>query len=181
MQEFDAEVERLISLLKEKGLSKGFPKKTLYDAVRLVVAKRMGVQVEIEPPEGLTLNQYRARLFDVIAKISQVYKIENNEMYYLSLLDKFKLPQEVKEEITRIVTSNKEVFFNGKNPRGSIGAILYLVVKKYGLNLTEKELANTIGITEVTIRHRVKDIKKSYRANEFHHKEKVFRCFFNRY
>src|SRR5919198_3049620 len=47
----------------------------------------------------------------------------------------------------------------GKNPMGLAGTILYLSCLKTGENKTQVDIAEAAGVTEVTIRNRVRDLK----------------------
>lgn len=49
---------------------------------------------------------------------------------------------------------------NGKDPKSLIGAIVYLIGKEENIKITQKTLAKMIGVTEVTIRTRSKEIEQ---------------------
>ncbi len=48
----------------------------------------------------------------------------------------------------------------GKDPKGFAASVLYIAAKKAGSHKTQAEVSNIAKITEVTLRSRVKDIKK---------------------
>ncbi|MHA1689608.1 MAG: transcription initiation factor IIB, partial [Promethearchaeota archaeon] len=54
----------------------------------------------------------------------------------------------------------KRFGISGKDPRGIVAAVLYLAGKIKQVELTQNEIATLIGITEVTLRSRCKEIKK---------------------
>ncbi|MEX0567990.1 MAG: TFIIB-type zinc ribbon-containing protein [Candidatus Njordarchaeota archaeon] len=43
---------------------------------------------------------------------------------------------------------------SGKDVRGVVGGVLYVIVKAFGIRRTQREIARACGITEVTIRNR---------------------------
>lgn len=51
-------------------------------------------------------------------------------------------------------------FLSGINPNGLCGGVIYLVSKMRGYGLTQKEIASLVGVTEVTLRTRFKEMSK---------------------
>ena len=47
----------------------------------------------------------------------------------------------------------------GKDPMGLAATVLYMSCIKTGENITQKEISNVAGVTEVTLRNRFKDLK----------------------
>jgi transcription initiation factor TFIIB len=47
----------------------------------------------------------------------------------------------------------------GKNPMGFAATILYLSSINIGENITQNDIAQAAGVTEVTLRNRLKDLK----------------------
>jgi transcription initiation factor TFIIB len=47
---------------------------------------------------------------------------------------------------------------SGKDPKGLCAGALYLVSKKKDKRISQKEIANVVGVTEVTLRSRYKDL-----------------------
>ena len=54
----------------------------------------------------------------------------------------------------------------GKDPRGIAAAALYLACKIRDERCTQKDIAEAAGITEVTLRNRLKDLEKVIDANK---------------
>ena len=46
----------------------------------------------------------------------------------------------------------------GKDPMGVAATVLYISCKKTGEYISQKEISNVAGITEVTLRSRVKEL-----------------------
>ena len=47
----------------------------------------------------------------------------------------------------------------GKDPMGLAATVLYMSCIKTGEDITQKEISNVAGVTEVTLRNRFKDLK----------------------
>ncbi len=50
----------------------------------------------------------------------------------------------------------------GKDPMGLSGTVLYLSCLKNNINVSQKEIAESTGVTEVTIRNRAKEVRTKY-------------------
>jgi transcription initiation factor TFIIB len=53
----------------------------------------------------------------------------------------------------------------GKDPMGLAGSVLYLSSKNSGENITQMDIAEAAGVTEVTIRNRFKDLRNRIDLN----------------
>jgi transcription initiation factor TFIIB len=74
--------------------------------------------------------------------------------------NKAKLDEKTKRQALSImekVTENE--ISAGKDPMGLAATVLYISCIKTGENITQKEISNVAGVTEVTLRNRFKDIK----------------------
>ena len=70
-----------------------------------------------------------------------------------------KLNHEVEETTTKIVNTFSSNFStSGKDPKGIVAGALYLACKIKGLDLTQKQIADIVGVTEVTLRSRFKEL-----------------------
>jgi transcription initiation factor TFIIB len=70
-----------------------------------------------------------------------------------------KLNHEVEETATKIVNTFSAKFStSGKDPKGIVAGAIYLACKLKGLELTQKQIAEVVGITEVTLRSRFKEL-----------------------
>ena len=69
------------------------------------------------------------------------------------------LNYEVEETTTKIVNTFSSNFStSGKDPKGIVAGALYLACKIKGLDLTQKKIADVVGVTEVTLRSRFKEL-----------------------
>jgi transcription initiation factor TFIIB len=65
--------------------------------------------------------------------------------------------------------AKKEKMLAGKDPRGMAAAALYLACKLNDEKRNQKDIAYHAGITEVTLRNRLKDLEKIPHLNEISH------------
>jgi transcription initiation factor TFIIB len=54
----------------------------------------------------------------------------------------------------------------GKLPMGLAATVLYMSCLKNGENKTQRDIANASGVTEVTIRNRLKDLQTRLQLND---------------
>lgn len=83
----------------------------------------------------------------------------------LSLVPKFitelDLDSEMGELIRKILNAyKKRIPTSGKDPKGIVAGAFYLACKIRKKDLTQKQIADTIGVTEVTLRSRYKELIK---------------------
>ncbi len=76
-------------------------------------------------------------------------------------ISKLELSSDIQSIATKIVTVYTERFrTSGKDPRGICAGAIYLASLIKKREITQKEIADTIGVTEVTLRSRYKELKK---------------------
>jgi len=70
-----------------------------------------------------------------------------------------KLDPNIEINSTKIVNAYSERFStSGKDPKGIVAGAIYLACRMKGLELTQKDIAEVVGVTEVTLRSRYKEI-----------------------
>ena len=67
-----------------------------------------------------------------------------------------------RQAMTMMKEVTKKGISAGKNPMGLAATVLYLSSLKTGENITQHDISNAAGITEVTLRNRVKDLKNKF-------------------
>jgi len=76
---------------------------------------------------------------------------------------KLKITEKTKRFAAKILKETQERKESaGKDPMGLAAAALYLSCVKNGMSVTQREIADVAGVTEVTIRNRYKGIKEMY-------------------
>jgi len=70
-----------------------------------------------------------------------------------------KLDSNIEINSTKIVNAYSERFStSGKDPKGIVAGAIYLACRMKGLELTQKRIAEVVGVTEVTLRSRYKEL-----------------------
>jgi transcription initiation factor TFIIB len=73
---------------------------------------------------------------------------------------KLQIPEKTKRFAAKILKETQErKESSGKNPMGLAAAALYLSCVKNGISVTQRDIAEASGVTEVTIRNRYKGLK----------------------
>ncbi len=78
-----------------------------------------------------------------------------------ALIDKLNIPREVKDIARRILDSAAladNTLCSGKNPKGLVGAIVYLASVIADKKISQQAIAEMLKVSEVTIRNRYKNI-----------------------
>jgi transcription initiation factor TFIIB len=71
------------------------------------------------------------------------------------------LDSEIEGLTIKILNAYKSnISMSGKDPKGIVAGVLYLACKIRKINLTQKRIADTVGVTEVTLRSRYKELIK---------------------
>lgn len=77
------------------------------------------------------------------------------------------LPQQVENDAIRLLKSIRGTRqFSGKSPQGLAAGATYIVTQAHGLSVSQKDIANVVGCTEVTLRNRYKDIARNVDIDE---------------
>jgi transcription initiation factor TFIIB len=87
-----------------------------------------------------------------------------------ALIPRFNAELNLNAETERIAikivkTFSKYFPTSGKDPKGLCAGAIYIATKLKHINLTQKEIAETVGITEVTLRSRYKEIMKKLKID----------------
>jgi transcription initiation factor TFIIB len=86
--------------------------------------------------------------------------------YIAKVANKANLSEKTKRQAAEIMDNvvKKEVSV-GKNPMGLAASVLYISSMKTGENITQGDLSNAAGVTEVTLRNRYKDLMNRLELN----------------
>jgi transcription initiation factor TFIIB len=73
---------------------------------------------------------------------------------------KLEIPEKTKRLAAKILKETQErKESSGKDPMGLAAAALYFSCVKNGVSITQRDIAEAAGVTEVTIRNRYKGLK----------------------
>jgi transcription initiation factor TFIIB len=103
---------------------------------------------------------YRFLLIELDIKVPSVEQIK----CIAKVANKANLTEKTKRQAIRTIDEirrrhDETSLSTGKNPMGFAATILYLSCLKTGENKTQKEIAQAAGVTDMTIRNRVKELK----------------------
>ncbi|MEM0457580.1 MAG: HTH domain-containing protein [Sulfolobales archaeon] len=79
----------------------------------------------------------------------------------MNILERIEASQNVKEVASRILRSLSKLdplICSGKNPKGLVGAVVYIASIISNEKISQQELARRLGVSEVTIRNRYRNI-----------------------
>jgi transcription initiation factor TFIIB len=95
--------------------------------------------------------------------------------------NKAKLNEKTKRQAAEIMNNviQRETLSAGKDPMGLAASVLYLASLNTGENITQANIADAAGVTEVTIRNRVKDLKKQLLQDNNNNNKKIQGYFTN--
>lgn len=107
-----------------------------------------------------SLNIPSGRLSRTLRALSEVLQIKHKKLdpivYLQQVVEKLKISDyeavQLAKKLIRIAESRG--ILSGKDARGVVGGVLYVIVKAFGIRCTQREIARACGITEVTIRNR---------------------------
>jgi transcription initiation factor TFIIB len=81
----------------------------------------------------------------------------------VKVANKSKLSEKTKRQAAEIMAIvNKREISAGKDPMGLAASVLYLASLKNGESVTQTDIADAAGVTEVTIRNRAKDLRYKF-------------------
>jgi transcription initiation factor TFIIB len=106
---------------------------------------------------------YRLLCFELDLKIPMVDPMK----CIARVANKAKLNEKTKRQAAEIMNNviKRETLSAGKDPMGLAASTLYLASLNSSENITQADIAEAAGVTEVTIRNRVKDLKKQLLQN----------------
>jgi len=83
----------------------------------------------------------------------------------VSLVPRYVVDLGLDNEILNIATKIVKTYISrgtssGKDPKGIVGGAIYIASRLKGLDLTQYKIAEIVGVTEVTLRSRYKELKK---------------------
>jgi transcription initiation factor TFIIB len=147
----------------------GFVAASIYAAIRIHEFPKL-----LEDVIGVSLVPQRTlfrSLGMIIKEILPILHLEYHSISPEQLIflfgNRLELPIELQIEALNIlkkIVGNTSVYI-GKDPKGLAAALIYFVAKRTNLQKTQTEVADKAKVTEVTIRSRLKDIKKLMQGN----------------
>jgi len=84
-------------------------------------------------------------------------KLQTAENLLINRLDKFEL-EEYEEEFKKVLGAVDENYKGSKSPASVAAAVVYVATKIYNFDLSQAEIAEEFGVTDVTIRNRYPEV-----------------------
>ncbi len=161
------------------GLNKGRPIASILAAALYIACRDSGQDRrirEIAKISNITQKEvarsYRVLVLGLDLKLPQVDPIKCVNI----IANRSQLSENTKREAIKlmknVVKTNISV---GKDPMGLAASVLYMTSLKTGESITQKELARTAGVTEVTVRNRCKNLAESLNMNYNKQNKKLIR------
>jgi transcription initiation factor TFIIB len=101
-----------------------------------------------------------SRAYRLIVRTLKIEMPSHDPLNYISrIATKAKIPGKVQGVAVKILRKAKRKRITmGKDPVGVASAVLYIACQKEGENVTQKDIAEAAGVTEVTLRNRKKEL-----------------------
>lgn len=82
-------------------------------------------------------------------------------------ITELELSQEIEKETVNLLEKFMKNFsISGKDPKGLCAGVIYLVCKVRNIKVSQKKIASVIGVTEVTLRSRYKELSTKLRIGK---------------
>lgn len=152
-----------------RGLVRGRTIISVLSAAIYIACREMGVSRTLNDIASLTNLRRKelARTFRLlILELDLKVPIVDPMKCIAKVANKTKLSERTKRQAMDIMTSvTKSGISAGKDPMGLAGSVLYMSSKNAGEPITQIDIANAAGVTEVTIRNRFRDLKSKIDLN----------------
>lgn len=165
----DAVVEKTAYIYRkaqEKGLVQGRTISAVIAAALYGVLKEMGASRTLDEISEISnvkrkelAKAYRLIVFQLDLKVPAIDPMK----YIAKVANKANLSEKTKRQAMEIMSDlTKSGIIAGKDPSSLAATVLYIASRNTGETVTQKDLAQASGKSEVTLRMRLKDLKKQY-------------------
>ena len=153
----------------EKGLIRGRQIESVVSAVIYAVCRQYGIprtldeiSIVAEIPKKEIGRTYRL----ITQQLQLKVPLTNPRFYISRFVTSLKLSGETQEKAVELLDKAIEKgLISGRGPMGVAAAAVYIASVLTGERRTQKEVADVAGVTEVTIRNRYRELKKSLELN----------------
>ncbi len=145
-------------LVRGRSIS-GIAAASLYAACRTVATPRSLREIaEASLVDRKALSRdYRL----ILRELGMQMPISDPITYLTKIAEKADIPSQMQGHALKILHDAKKQHVQiGKDPTGLAAAALYIASVQLGGELTQKDIANAAGVTEVTVRNRYRTLKK---------------------
>jgi transcription initiation factor TFIIB len=150
--------------VQERGLVRGRTISSVLAAAAYIACREMGMSRTLDDIANLNNIKHKelARTFRLLVleldiKVPMIDPLK----CVVKVANKAKLSEKTKRQAMNIMHDIiKSGASAGKDPMGLAGSVIYMSSLNTGETITQMDIADAAGVTEVTIRNRYKDIKK---------------------
>jgi len=169
----DAIVEKAAYIYRKaqgKKLIRGRSTSSILAAAIYLACREMGAprslrdMTEITDVKHKALSHgYRLLVLELDIKVPLIDPVK----YITKVANKARISEKTKRiAIDTMADIVKKGISAGKNPMGLAATVLYLSCLSNNESITQRDIANAAGVTEVTIRNRFKDLKANFMLDE---------------
>jgi len=156
------EVARLYEKAVDQGLVRGRSMESIISALLYIVARKQGTPRtldEISDASGIEKREIGRAYRYVARELGLRILPAKPQDYVPRFAGKLQLSGEVQARARSILEEAREKdLLSGKGPTGLAAAALYIAAVLEGEKRTQREVADVVGVTEVTIRNRYKEL-----------------------
>ena len=154
---------------QERGLVRGRTISGVLAAAIYIACREMGISRTLKDIASYSnvkfkevAKSYRLLLLELDLKIPIVDPMK----YIAKVANKANLSEKTKRQAAEIMNNiTQREISTGKNPMGLAASVLYMSSIKTGENITQGNLSDAAGVTEVTLRNRYKDLMNRLELN----------------
>jgi transcription initiation factor TFIIB len=165
----DAVVEKAAYIYRKaqaRRLTRGRTIPSVLSASTYIACREMGIAKTLKDIV-VASNIRRKSIFKIYRKllVELDYKVPvSDPMKYIArVANNANLSEKTKHQALYIMNEIKEKEISvGKDPMALAATVLYVSCLKTGENKSQKDIAKTAGVTDVTLRNQFKDLKKDY-------------------
>ena len=164
------EVARLYEKAVDKGLVRGRAMESVIAALLYIVSRKQGTPRtldEIHDASGIDKREI-GRTYRYVARELGLRILPAKPQDHIPrFAGKLQLSGEVQARARKIIQQAREKnLLSGKGPTGIAAAALYIAAVLEGAKRTQREVADIVGVTEVTIRNRYKELVENLGLEE---------------
>jgi transcription initiation factor TFIIB len=150
--------------VQERGLVRGRTISSVLAAAAYIACREMGMSRTLDDIAHLNNIKHKelARTFRLLVlELDLKVPMIDPMKCVVKVANKAKLSEKTKRQAINIMHDIiKSGVSAGKDPMGLAGSVIYMSSINTGETITQMDIADAAGVTEVTIRNRYKDIKK---------------------
>lgn len=149
----------------EKGLIRGRQIESVVSAVLYAICRQYGIPRtldEISSVAEISKKEIGRTYRLVTQELNLKIPLTNPRFYISRFITELKLSGETQEKAVELLDQAvAKGLISGRGPMGVAAAAVYIASVMTGERRTQKEVADVAGVTEVTIRNRYRELKKS--------------------